>query len=131
MFRLSEHKRNCRFGYTEKSAVAEHAFSGREHDISFGDVDVLATTSHFHARLHREAIEIRKHPRNFNSKEEGVKINPVWIPVIRQTKPKPIYKQTRDSSRVGRRKHNSHEHAASVSATSPDPSLSTAGPHHS
>ncbi len=27
--RLTEHKRNCRFGYTERSAVAEHALSGK------------------------------------------------------------------------------------------------------
>lgn len=86
--RLSEHKRNCRFGYTEKSAVAEHALSGREHNIMFGEVDVLSTTAHYHARLNREAIEIYKHPQNFNRKEEGVKINPIWIPVIHQTNTK-------------------------------------------
>lgn len=87
--RLTEHKRNCRFGYTERSAVAEHALSGKEHDILFDNTEILSTTNHYHARLQREAIEIFKHPNNFNRKEEGVKISSVWHPVLRNTKTKP------------------------------------------
>jgi len=35
--RIAEHKKSCRLGQTEKSAVAEHALS-RGHDIRFEEV---------------------------------------------------------------------------------------------
>ena len=41
----------------------------------FEDTKVLAKTSHYYARLHRESIEIHKHENNFNKKEESLKLN--------------------------------------------------------
>ncbi|KAJ4425919.1 hypothetical protein ANN_27545 [Periplaneta americana] len=35
----------------------------------------------------KEAIEIHKHPNNFNRKEEGLKLNNCWHPVLKRTKP--------------------------------------------
>ncbi len=64
-------------------------FREKEHDILFDNTEILSTTNHYHARLQREAIEIFKHPNNFNRKEEGVKISSVWHPVLRNTKTKP------------------------------------------
>ena len=52
------------------------------HIIKFEDTKLLATTSGYNARLQREAIEIFKHPNNFNRKEEIRKINKTWIPVL-------------------------------------------------
>ncbi|XP_030754214.1 uncharacterized protein LOC115881004 [Sitophilus oryzae] len=67
--RLTEHKRNCRLGQTEKSAVAEHAPRDGDYKIQFEDTQVITTTSGYHPRLVREAVEIHKHPnkegRNF------------------------------------------------------------------
>ncbi|KAJ8919388.1 hypothetical protein NQ315_016481 [Exocentrus adspersus] len=60
--RIGEHKRHCRLGHTEKSAVAEHAFKEGNHRILFEETEVLDNTlrSYF-PRLIREAIEIHKH----------------------------------------------------------------------
>jgi hypothetical protein len=72
-------------GQTEKSAIAEHAHENLDHVIQYERTDLLASTTHYHARMHREAIEIQKHRENFNRKEEGMKINGAWLPVLRQT----------------------------------------------
>lgn len=84
--RITEHKRNCRLGQTEKSAVADHALSGRGHDIRFEATDILSTTTHYYSRLQMEAIEIYKHKNNFNRKEEGEKLNKAWYPALRYAK---------------------------------------------
>ncbi|XP_030753074.1 uncharacterized protein LOC115880083 [Sitophilus oryzae] len=84
--RLTEHKRNCRLGQTEKSAVAEHALRDGDHKIQFEDTQVIATTSGYHPRLVREAVEIHKHPNNFNRKEETFYLNRIWHPAISRTK---------------------------------------------
>ena len=68
--RLAEHERNCRLGHTDKSAVADHAYSDPGHNIEFSNTDVLSTTKNYFLRLCREAIEIFKHENNFNRKEE-------------------------------------------------------------
>ncbi|XP_068083584.1 uncharacterized protein [Anabrus simplex] len=86
--RLTEHKRNCRLGQYDKSAVAEHALLDGNHEIRYEDTDILATTSHFHARLYREAIEIHKHPDNFNRKEEGLKLSKAWYTPLYNVRPK-------------------------------------------
>ncbi|XP_030751544.1 uncharacterized protein LOC115879048 [Sitophilus oryzae] len=57
-------------GQTDKSAVAEHALRDGDHKIQFENTQVIATTSGYHPRLVREAVEIHKHPNNFNRKEE-------------------------------------------------------------
>ena len=83
--RLSEHKRHCRLGQTEKSAVAEHALLPG-HDITFNKTEVLSTTKHFHSRLHMEAIEIHKHRKNiFNRKEEMSRLNKTWHLALQNT----------------------------------------------
>ncbi|XP_030767016.1 uncharacterized protein LOC115890807 [Sitophilus oryzae] len=40
--RLTEHKRSCRLGQTDKSAVAEHALRDGDHKIQFEDTQVIA-----------------------------------------------------------------------------------------
>lgn len=84
--RIKEHKGNCRRGETEKSAVAEHAWSGGNHDIRFSDTKVLSSGNHYHSRLNREAIEIYKHPNNFNKKEENLRLRNIWYPALRENR---------------------------------------------
>ena len=88
--RITEHKRNCRYGHTEKSAVAEHTLSQDNHRIMFEETQVLDKTLSYHARLYREAIEIHKHPTNFNRKEEGVNLSKTWTLALRKAKPLPM-----------------------------------------
>jgi len=57
--RIAEHKRSCKLGQTEKSAMAEHALS-RGHDIRFEEVEVLDRSQRYYPRLTREAIQILK-----------------------------------------------------------------------
>ncbi|ERL93509.1 hypothetical protein D910_10798 [Dendroctonus ponderosae] len=82
--RITEHKRSCRLGQTEKSAVAEHALLDG-HQIRFDEVDILHQSERYYPRLTREAIEIFKHQNNFNRKEEITALNPDWKRVFRQT----------------------------------------------
>ncbi|KAJ4426382.1 hypothetical protein ANN_27196 [Periplaneta americana] len=102
--RLTEHNRNCRLGHIDKSAVAAHAYQEGDHNIRFKDMDILSTTTHFFSHLHREAIEIYKHDNNFNRKEEGVKVNKCWYPVLHRTD-KPLQQkdgtQNRSSEQSG------------------------------
>nr|XP_012149152.1 PREDICTED: uncharacterized protein LOC105663622 [Megachile rotundata] len=73
--RLKEHDRCTRLGYIQ-SAVVEHQIT-TGHKILFDKTEVLAKTSAYIPRKHREAIEIRKHPNNIN-RETGYHINPIW-----------------------------------------------------
>jgi hypothetical protein len=52
----------------------------------FEETKILAKTSHYYARLHRESIEIHKHENNFNKKEESLKLNKTWFPALRNRK---------------------------------------------
>ncbi|GJQ80161.1 hypothetical protein Trydic_g23739 [Trypoxylus dichotomus] len=94
--RLKEHKRNCRLGQTEKSVVAEHALQDGDHNFNFAEV--LSTVLHYHTWLQREAIEIYKHPGNFNKKEENPAINKIWYLILRNT---PV---TRTANRANQRR---------------------------
>ena len=80
--RIKEHQRHCRLGQTEKSAVADHILNNLDHKIAFEDTELLSSNRFYYPRLYREAIEIYKHPNNFNKKEEGLKINKTWYPAL-------------------------------------------------
>ncbi|XP_025833283.1 uncharacterized protein LOC112905332 [Agrilus planipennis] len=83
--RIAEHERCCRLLQPEKSALAEHSIGDPNHVINYDGTTVLSTTSQNYARLHREATEIYKHLINFNRKEEGLRLNNVWYPVLKKT----------------------------------------------
>ena len=80
--------RHCRLGPPGKSAVGEHSCLNADHNniILFDSTQVLANTKHYYSRSHREAEEIFKHKNSFNKKEESVKINKIWTPVLYNTK---------------------------------------------
>ena len=84
--RVQEHMRHCHLGQPDKSAVAEHSCLNADHNILFDNTQVLANTKHYYSRLHREAIEIFKHKNSFNKKEESMKINKIWTPVLYNAK---------------------------------------------
>ena len=63
--RLAEHKRNLRLVQSDKSAIAEHAINTL-HNVKFEDTCILVRDKRLSSRLIREAIEILKHPNNFN-----------------------------------------------------------------
>ncbi|XP_074031670.1 uncharacterized protein [Leptinotarsa decemlineata] len=84
--RLKEHKRNCRLGQADKSAVAEHALSEGDHIILFENTELIAPNHGYHSRLVREVIEIHKHTENFNSEEGEVYLNRIWNPILRNSR---------------------------------------------
>ncbi|WP_411028249.1 hypothetical protein, partial [Salmonella sp. s60131] len=51
--------------------------------IFFQDTEVLDNTNNHYVRLHREATDIHKHKHSFNKKEESLKINKAWLPVLK------------------------------------------------
>ncbi|KAJ4448657.1 hypothetical protein ANN_00047, partial [Periplaneta americana] len=106
-------------GQIDKSAVAAHAYQEGDHNIRFKDTDILSTTTHFFPRLHREAIEIHKHNNNFNRKEEGVKLNKCWYPVLNRTDKKPL--QQKDGTQNG----SSEQSGADRSVNRPRPASRT------
>ena len=67
---------------TKGSAVAEH-FYNTNHTIEFDKTQLLVKTANSRERVIREAIEIVKHPNNFN-REDGYKLSKLWTPVIPQ-----------------------------------------------
>ncbi|XP_054290083.1 uncharacterized protein LOC129005267 [Macrosteles quadrilineatus] len=79
--RLKEHIRQTKQENIEKLAVAEHSFTTK-HAIEFDKVKVLAKEPYFYHRKIREAIEIKKHPDNFN-KDDSYKLPQSWNPVLR------------------------------------------------
>ncbi|XP_054839276.1 uncharacterized protein LOC129332292 [Eublepharis macularius] len=56
------------------------------HSTLFQDTKILDNTSNYFVRLHREAIEIHKHKQNFNRKEETLRMNRAWFPVLKNTR---------------------------------------------
>ncbi|KAJ7316438.1 hypothetical protein JRQ81_002600 [Phrynocephalus forsythii] len=96
--RIREHERHCRLKPPEKSAVAEHTLKQMGHEILFQDTEVLVNTTNHYVRLHREANEINKHKQSFNKKEESLKINKAWLPVLKTAESKKVNAQRFPSS---------------------------------
>ncbi|XP_062837651.1 uncharacterized protein LOC134299269 [Anolis carolinensis] len=88
--RVKEHERHCRLIQPEKSAIAEHLMNQPGHRILFENTKMLDHSNNYHVRLHREAIEIHKHVDNFNRKEETMKMNKIWLPVLQNSKIKTV-----------------------------------------
>ncbi|KAM6473987.1 uncharacterized protein PHA67_006582 [Liasis olivaceus] len=106
--RIKEHERHCRRQQPEKSAVAEHALKHTGHKILFENTEILDNTNSHYTRLYREAIEIHKHQHSFNKKEESLKINKTWLPILKNT----ACKRSMNSAQPPGCVNNSHnEHA--------------------
>lgn len=84
---MKEHIAAVKNRQINKSAVAEHLLDmGTNHWMELHDPKILSTDRHYHTRVIREAIEIKKH-KNFN-REDGFKLSPAWNPVINKCKPR-------------------------------------------
>ena len=94
--RLKEHKRAILHRDTEKSAVAEHAYSEDGHQILIDETQVLAKEKFYHRRLIREAIEIEKCPQNFN-RVDGVKLSQTWKRIFRKKQMRRSFQSGHDS----------------------------------
>ena len=50
---------------------------------------VIASEDHYTRRRIREAVEIEKHPKNFN-RDDGIVISGIWKTIIRKLRDKEI-----------------------------------------
>ena len=71
--RLKENIVDTNHNWVNKYAIVENSLNSKHH-ICFDQTKILASTSHYSSRLIREAIEIEKHPNNFN-REDGYKLS--------------------------------------------------------
>jgi hypothetical protein len=78
--RLKEHIVDTTHNQISKSTIIKHSFKSK-HLIFFDQTKILAPTPHYSSRLIREALEIEKHPNNFN-REDGYKLSHSWKPTI-------------------------------------------------
>ena len=78
--RLKEHCANTIHERTKKLAVAEHS-SRTDHHVCSEEAKVLALEEHYNKRHIHKAIEVEKHPRNFN-REDDLILCKAWKPII-------------------------------------------------
>jgi hypothetical protein len=84
--RLKEHCADIIYDRTKKYSVAEHSHKSN-HQICIEDAKVIAMEDHYNKRHIREALEIEKHPQNFN-KDDGLVLSESWKPLIHTFKNK-------------------------------------------
>jgi hypothetical protein len=63
-----------------KLVIVEHFFKFK-HLIFFDQTKIIASIAYYASCPIREALEIEKHPNNFNS-EDGYKLSQSWNPTI-------------------------------------------------
>jgi hypothetical protein len=82
MFLESGFKRSAdtTHNHISKSTIVEHSFNSK-HLICFDQTKILASAPYYTSRIIREALEIEKHPDNFN-REDGYKLSHSWKPII-------------------------------------------------
>jgi hypothetical protein len=76
---VKEHISNTTHNWISKSSIVE--YSNSKHLIFFDKTKIVASTPLYSSRLIREALEIKKHPNNFN-REDGYKLRWSWKPNI-------------------------------------------------
>ena len=80
--RQKEHIRALKYGYVEKSTVAEHAIE-QKHEILFEDTKVLHTEDRIHDRIVLESIEIELNENKMN-KDNCFVLSNRWKVLLRQ-----------------------------------------------
>ena len=81
--RLKEHKRHTYYGQHLLS-VAHYIYLNPGHNIEFENTQVIAKTQKYLPRLIKEAIEIQKHPNNFN-RDDSYKLSSTWKQLIKNS----------------------------------------------
>jgi hypothetical protein len=82
--RIKEHGADIKNERIHTSALAEHSLKTKHH-VRLEDTKILAKEEHLFKRCIREAIEIRKHPRNLN-RDNGLDLSENWLPLIHKNK---------------------------------------------
>jgi hypothetical protein len=81
---LKEHIADTTHNHISKSVIVEHSFKSK-HLICFDKTRILASAPYYSSHVIREALEIEKHPNNFN-REDGYKLSQSWKPIIHRLK---------------------------------------------
>jgi len=68
---------------SETSPVAKHAHKTR-HNPNWNDVNCIDQDSHWHMQKVKEAMQIRLHPYNNISRDCGIELHELWMPIIRK-----------------------------------------------
>lgn len=84
---LKEHMADNFHNYIEKSEIAEQ-YHSTKHLISFDNTKILASAPYHSTRVIMEALEIEKHPHNFNQ-DDGYHLSNSWKPTIHLLSSKP------------------------------------------
>jgi len=75
--RISEHKKNVKYGETDKSAVASHCWN-KSHCMNWKSVKKIAPYSGYSSTLFREAVEISKTRNSMNNNFGNITLPNVW-----------------------------------------------------
>ena len=78
---IKEHRATTRWGETEKSAIAEHAW-GQQHRILWEETSVLDQAKNNTTLLIKEALHIRLTKLELINRDEGIAILECWQPVL-------------------------------------------------
>jgi hypothetical protein len=98
--RTREHANSLKKLDTTNSAVAEHAVT-YDHKILWNSVSVLHGERKYRNRLVLEAIEVRRHPSNFN-RDDARKLSNIWATVLKRRRTeKTGAEESRRSSQKG------------------------------
>lgn len=62
--------------------MAEH-FEEKQHDFDFNSVAILGRQNNYKKRLVNEMIEIKKHPNNFNKKQDVEKLSIAYHNILK------------------------------------------------
>jgi predicted GIY-YIG superfamily endonuclease len=81
--RQKEHIRALKYGYTEKSTVAEHSIE-QKHKILFEETKILHVENRILNRMVLESIEIELNGNNIN-KENGFPLSDRWKVLLKAT----------------------------------------------
>ena len=73
--RLTEHKRYCRNGETNRSGVSQHTLIDN-HRIDWEKSTVIAKEPNYYKRRIKEALFIRKF--NNMNQDQGLTVSPIW-----------------------------------------------------
>ncbi|KAK5641045.1 hypothetical protein RI129_009592 [Pyrocoelia pectoralis] len=74
--RIEEHK-NAVKKVQATSSLSQHVTT-TGHTIKFEDAKTLASIEHCTSRIIREAIEIGKRPHNLNTRDDALRLPPIW-----------------------------------------------------
>ena len=82
--RIKEHKEACMNGFTDKSAIAEHAWD-QDHPINWNEARVLDRATRATELIQKEALCIRTTPEcNHLNQDEGYELPGCWIATVKK-----------------------------------------------